>query len=82
MEEVESSLRGRGARLLVVETSSRADYTPTRRFYEKRGYERSAQLRDFYNQGDDRVVLTKALAVGREAESREPRAQSLEPTYE
>jgi ribosomal protein S18 acetylase RimI-like enzyme len=61
MSEVETRLHARKARLLVVETSSRDDYAPTRRFYEKRGYERAVQLRDFYNRGDDLVVLTKAL---------------------
>lgn len=63
MEEVERVLAERRARLLVVETSSRADYAPTRRFYEKRGYALAAQLRDFYNSGDDRVVLTKHLTA-------------------
>jgi ribosomal protein S18 acetylase RimI-like enzyme len=63
MSEVEHRLHGRQARLLVVETSSRADYAPTRRFYEKRGYEKSAQVRDFYGHGDDRVILTKALGT-------------------
>jgi ribosomal protein S18 acetylase RimI-like enzyme len=59
---VERRLQQRRARLLVVETSSRADYAPTRRFYQKRGYEQAAQLRDYYARGDDRVVLTKHLA--------------------
>lgn len=63
MAEVERRLERRRARLLVVETSSRDDYAPTRRFYEKRGYEVAAQLRDFYNRGDDRVVLTKYLTA-------------------
>jgi ribosomal protein S18 acetylase RimI-like enzyme len=63
MSEVERRLTQRRARLLVVETSSRADYGPTRRFYQKRGYEQAAQLRDFYAPGDDRVVLTKHLAA-------------------
>ena len=63
MEEVERRLAHRRARLLVVETSSREDYAPTRRFYEKRGYELAAQVRDFYNRGDDLVVLTKHLTA-------------------
>ena len=63
MSEVERRLQRRRARLLVVETSSRADYAPTRHFYQKRGYEQAAQLRDFYALGDDRIVLTKHLAA-------------------
>lgn len=64
LEEVEERLRARGARLLAVETSSRDDYTRTRRFYEARGYVEAARLRGFYAPGDDRVIYTKRLAVG------------------
>jgi ribosomal protein S18 acetylase RimI-like enzyme len=62
MTEVEGRLAQRRARLLVIETSSRDDYIPTRTFYHKRGYSEAARLRDFYAPGDDRVVLTKRVA--------------------
>jgi ribosomal protein S18 acetylase RimI-like enzyme len=61
LDEVERRLRQREARLLVVETSSRDDYRPTRRFYEKHGYTRSATIADFYAPADHRVVYTKRL---------------------
>lgn len=61
MTEVERRLAERRARMLVVETSSRDDYEPTRKFYQKRGYEQAAQVRDFYSRGDHRVVLTKDI---------------------
>jgi hypothetical protein len=48
---------------MIVETSSRDDYAPTRRFYNKRGYEEAARLRDFYAPGDDRVVLSKRMGA-------------------
>lgn len=63
MSEVERQLWDRRARLVVIETSSREDYAPTRRFYHKRGYQETARLRDFYAPGDDRVVLTKRVGV-------------------
>ena len=63
MSEVERQLGDRRARLIVIETSSRDDYAPTRRFYHKRGYQETARLRDFYAHGDDRVVLTKRVGV-------------------
>ena len=63
MSEVERLLWDRRARLVIVETSSRDDYAPTRRFYHKRGYQETARLRDFYAPGDDRVVLTKRVGV-------------------
>lgn len=62
LAEVEQRLRDRGARLLVVETSSRPEYNATRRFYLARGYHEAARMRDFYAVGDDRVIYTKALA--------------------
>jgi ribosomal protein S18 acetylase RimI-like enzyme len=77
MSEVERRLQARRARLVVVETSSRDSYEPTRRFYEKRGYENSARVRDFYGHGDDRVILTKTLMEGRG-----PNPESRVPLYE
>ena len=62
LHEVEQRLRERGARLLVVETSSRAEYEGTRRFYSARGYKAVARMRDFYAPCDDRVFYTKSLA--------------------
>lgn len=63
MSELERRLWDRKARLVVVETSSRDAYAPTRRFYQKRGYQETARLRDFYAPGDDRIVLTKRVGV-------------------
>ena len=63
MTEVERQLAQRRARLLVVETSSRDDYAPTRRFYHNRGYAETARMRGFYAPEDDRVVLTKRLGA-------------------
>ena len=67
MAEVERQLEHRRARLVMVETSSRDDYAPTRRFYGKRGYQEAARVRDFYAPGDDRVVLTRRLTDVRPA---------------
>jgi ribosomal protein S18 acetylase RimI-like enzyme len=63
MSELERVLSDRRARLVVVETSSRDDYSATRRFYQKRGFQETARLRDFYAPGDDRIVLTKRVGV-------------------
>jgi ribosomal protein S18 acetylase RimI-like enzyme len=59
LTEVERRLGERQARMLVVETSGRDDYAPTRRFYGSRGYDVTARLRDFYAPADDRVVFTR-----------------------
>jgi ribosomal protein S18 acetylase RimI-like enzyme len=73
LEEVERMLVGQHARMLVVETSSRSDYTATRAFYERRGYREAARVRDFYAPGDDRIIFVKRfqpLADGRGADAR------------
>ncbi len=64
LKEVECLLRAHGRRLVVVETSSRADYEPTRKFYEARGYTRAARVPGYYAPGDDLVIYTKDLTRG------------------
>ena len=64
-EAVEQRLQAEGGRLLVVETSSREDYTPTRRFYERRSYQRRATIPGYYAPGDDLVIYTKDLTAWR-----------------
>ena len=63
LTEVERRLEALHARMLVIETSSRSDYTATRGFYLKRGYVEAARVRDFYASDDDRIILTKRLAL-------------------
>jgi ribosomal protein S18 acetylase RimI-like enzyme len=62
VREVERDLRARGARLLLVETSSRPDYENTRAFYARCGYTEAARIRDFYAPADDRIMLTTRLS--------------------
>ena len=59
LKEVERRLEGHHARMLVVETSSRSDYGPTRVFYERCGYNQAARVREFYAPSDDRITFTK-----------------------
>jgi ribosomal protein S18 acetylase RimI-like enzyme len=61
MEEMERRLVDQNARLVLIETSSRADYAPTRTFYERRGYEVTARVKDFYAPGDDRVIFARTF---------------------
>ena len=61
LADVEQRLTTHDARLIVVETSSRSDYVPTRGFYEARGYTRAATIPAYYAPGDDLVIYTKDL---------------------
>jgi len=62
---VERILGERGARMLVAETSGRADYAGTRSFYLATGYTVAATVRDFYAPADDRIMLHRRI-TGRE----------------
>jgi ribosomal protein S18 acetylase RimI-like enzyme len=53
-----------GGHRVYVETSSRAQYAPTRAFYERCGYRQEALLADFYAPGDGKVIFVKELAEG------------------
>jgi ribosomal protein S18 acetylase RimI-like enzyme len=64
IEHVTDLLRARGegeARVLLVETSSTDQYEATRAFYDARGFDREARIRDFYGPGDHKVVFWKSL---------------------
>ncbi|MFN2395162.1 MAG: GNAT family N-acetyltransferase [Bacteroidales bacterium] len=61
MQQTERELIARKARKLYIETSSTDKYLPTRKFYENCGYAEEARLKDFYSNGDDKVIYSKVL---------------------
>lgn len=52
-----AELRGCGARLVRLETSSQDSYDGTIKFYESLGYTIVSRVRDFYRPGDDLYTL-------------------------
>ncbi len=62
--ETERRVAAADGRGVYAETSGRAQYEPTRRFYEACGYRCEAALRDFYAPGDDKLIYVKTLARG------------------
>jgi GNAT superfamily N-acetyltransferase len=74
MSRVEAEVQRAGGTLLLVETSGKPDYQPTRRFYKACGYQRRAVIRDFYATGDDLVIFAKYL--DRQVATPEPALQS------
>jgi ribosomal protein S18 acetylase RimI-like enzyme len=61
---VESRIVSAGGGRVYIDTSGRAQYSPTRAFYERSGFRCEARLNDFYATGDDRLIYAKA--VGRQ----------------
>jgi ribosomal protein S18 acetylase RimI-like enzyme len=61
LEITELAVQAAGGTRLYAETSSRAQYEPTRAFYLCRGYTVAAQLPDFYGPGDDKLVYSKLI---------------------
>ena len=57
--ETENIIISRGGKKIFLDTSSRSQYEPTRKFYEKNNYIIEAQLKDFYGPKDDKVIFVK-----------------------
>lgn len=53
-----------GARRIYVETSSTAPYQAARSFYEKHGYQLVCSLKDFYREGDHKMIFMKEVRHG------------------
>ncbi|HZA50124.1 MAG TPA: GNAT family N-acetyltransferase [Myxococcaceae bacterium] len=58
---MEADLRRRNGRLVRVETSAMEAYGPTRGFYAAMKYREEARFRDFYQPGEDLIILSKRL---------------------
>jgi len=61
LRAAEQRIARNGGKRIYVETSSREGYAETRGFYERKGYEKAAELPDFYRDGDGKVIYCKAL---------------------
>lgn len=58
---IEEHLKGKSARLVLIETSGKPGYEKERRFYEKNSYDKLYEIKDFYNIGDSLVVYGKYI---------------------
>ena len=61
LEETERLARAEGAREMFIDTAGRAQYGPTRAFYERMGYRVREVAQNFYSRGDDKVIYRKPL---------------------
>ncbi len=61
LRETERLAREQQATRMFVDTAGRADYAPTRAFYERMGYHVEANITDFYAPGDAKVIYARQL---------------------
>ncbi len=59
--ESERRIQSMGGSRVYIETSSKAQYLPTRAFYLSCRYLQEATLQDFYAPGDSKVIFSKGL---------------------
>ena len=62
MRHIEAELLSQGVRVLLVETSGVPAFERTRQFYHMLGYNQEARIRDYYSEGDDKIIFRRALA--------------------
>ncbi len=61
LKHVITWLTERGERILLVETSGVDEFDYVRKFYADNGFEAEARIRNFYDQGVDKIVFSMAL---------------------
>lgn len=61
MTYIEQVLKSKDARILIVETSSDSAQEGARKLYNKLGYSQEATIREFWNEGEDKIVFWKKL---------------------
>ena len=65
-EFTESLVAQRGGRLIIAETSSRQEYSATRKFYHSLRYAELARIPRYYSETDDLLIFGKYLSHSQE----------------
>jgi ribosomal protein S18 acetylase RimI-like enzyme len=61
MKYIEQFLKNSGGRILIVETSTDDAQIGARNFYKTIGYTHTATIKDFWSDGEDKIVFWKKL---------------------
>jgi GNAT superfamily N-acetyltransferase len=61
LEETYKHARNMGCKIIIAETSGLEHYAPTRAFYISNKFDLEATLKDFYQEGDDKLFYTKRI---------------------
>ena len=62
VRHAEDLLSRQGNRVLLVETAGVEGFEDVRKFYLQNGFQREGVIRDFYEDGVDKVIFSKKLA--------------------
>lgn len=58
---IEDHLKSKGCRMLVIETSSIEEFKKARSLYKKLNYIQLAEVKDFWDDNDDKLIFGKKL---------------------
>jgi len=61
LEETYKHARNMGCKIIIAETSGLEHYAPTRAFYISNKFDMEATLKNFYDEGDDKLFYTKRI---------------------
>jgi len=61
LDKTYEEARKMGCKIIIAETSGREHYAPTRAFYDSAGYTLEAIIKDYYDDGDDKLMYTKRI---------------------
>ena len=61
LSHAEACVRRAGGRGLVIDTSSRAEYQPAHQLYARCGFQRVAEVPDYYQPGDSLIMYMKVF---------------------
>ncbi len=61
LQQAEGLVGNAGGLALYIETSSKPEYEPTRVFYTNNGYLLKAELEDYYEPGDHKLIYVKKI---------------------
>jgi ribosomal protein S18 acetylase RimI-like enzyme len=61
LDETYKHARNMGCKIIIAETSGLEHYAPTRAFYISNNFELEARLKNFYDEGDDKLFYTKRI---------------------
>ncbi len=59
---IEQAVKDRGGRIVLIETSSNAQFEPARQCYLKLNFTHEGTIRQFYGDTEDKMVFWKSLA--------------------